>query len=159
MERFLSSRVVLRRLQILCRVMEMSNATMNMNNADKIAKTPFPFPYAQMTTVLLLSHWILTPALMCSWTSHWFWAFVWTFTPVLSFWCIDLIAGEIEMPFGDDINDLPTHDLQRSMNETLLQLIDPKSGRVPSLRSTAVLDLERLEDLYKPKKEQDPQES
>lgn len=53
------------------------------------------------------------------------------------------------MPFGDDSNDLPTHELQSSMNETLLLLIDPKSGRVPSLRPDAVLDLDKLEATYK----------
>jgi len=119
-----------------------------MNNAYKIARTPFPFPYAQMTTVLLLAHWILTPALMCSWTEHWIWAFIWTFTPVLSFWCIDLIAVEIEMPFGADVNDLPTHELQASMNETLLLLINPRSGRVPELCDDAILDWHELEHTY-----------
>lgn len=127
---------------------EMSNGSLNMHNAYKIAKTPFPFPYAQMTTVLLLAHWILTPVLMCSWTQHWAWAFIWTFTPVLSFWCIDLIASEIEQPFGADVNDLPTHELQAMMNESLLLLINPQSGQVPTLTSTAVLDWDELEYTY-----------
>merc|ERR1719161_2819794 len=106
--------------------------------------TPFPFPYAQMTTVLLLLHWLITPGLMCMWTGHWVWAFTFTYIPVFSFWCINLIAVEIEQPFGDDINDLPTHELQEEMNSTLLLLIDPASGRCPTLENCAVLDLREL---------------
>lgn len=127
---------------------ELSNGTMNMNNAQKIAATPFPFPYAQMSTVLLLIHWILTPILMCSWTGHWVWSFIWTFTPVLSFWCINLIAAEIEQPFGNDANDLPTHGLQETMNETLILLLNPLSGQVPTLSSKAIVDPLELTAIY-----------
>jgi len=127
---------------------ELSNGTMNMNNAQKIAATPFPFPYAQMTSVFLLIHWVLTPVLMCSWTGHWVWSFVWTFTPVLSFWCINLIAAEIEQPFGNDSNDLPTHGLQETMNETLILLMNPLSGQVPTLSDKAIQDPLKLNEIY-----------
>lgn len=121
---------------ILSRVFqEMSNGMVNMQNALKISCTPFPFPYAQMTTVLLLLHWAITPVLMSMWTSHWCAAMIFTFAPVFSFWCINLIAVEIEQPFGDDINDLPTEELQREMNNTLLFLLEPELGQVPKMLS------------------------
>lgn len=134
---------------ILSRVFqELSNGSVNMENACKIAQTPFPFPYAQMMSVLLLMHWALTPILMCMWTGHWAYSFVWTFVPVLSFWGINMIAAEIEQPFGDDVNDLPTHELQKELNATLILLVDPPIGRVPLLKPTAVMDLAKLREAH-----------
>lgn len=134
---------------ILSRVFqEMSNASVNMENAQKIAQTPFPFPYAQMMTVLLLMHWILTPVLMCMWTGHWTYSFIWTFVPVLSFWGINMIAAEIEQPFGDDVNDLPTHELQKELNSTLILLLEEQLGRVPTLKPNAEMDPRKLREKY-----------
>jgi len=134
---------------ILSRVFqEMSNGSVNMDNACNLAHIPFPFPYAQMMTVLLLMHWFLTPVLMCMWTGHWFYSFVWTFVPVLSFWGINMIAAEIEQPFGDDVNDLPTHDLQRELNSTLILLVEPDLGRVPHLKSSAEMNVDILRERY-----------
>jgi len=68
--------------------------------------------------------------------------------PVLSFWGINMIAAEIEQPFGDDVNDLPTHELQRELNATLLLLLDPPLGRVPQLKPTAILDMRKLREMH-----------
>lgn len=127
---------------------EMSNGMLAFNNTLKIATTPFPFPYAQMTTVLLLVHLILTPLLMIEWTSGAGWAFTWSFTVVLCSWCINFIAVEMEQPFGGDINDLPTHEMQDEMNEALLFLVDPRCARLPKMKDTAVWDVHKLIKQY-----------
>merc|ERR1719387_2193070 len=123
---------------VLSRVFqELSNGMLFRNNALKIATTPFPFPYAQMSALLLLTHWIITPLVMCLWTNHYVWTFLFTFIPVLSLWCIQFIAAEIEHPFGNDINDLPVQDLQKELNVTLLMLIDPVAQIQPGLSEHA----------------------
>lgn len=59
-----------------------------------------------------------------------------------------MIAAEIEQPFGDDVNDLPTHELQKELNATLILLVDPPIGRVPLLKPTAVMDLAKLREAH-----------
>ena len=44
---------------------------------------------------------------------------------VFSFWTINYIALELEMPFGDDPNDLPIEEMQKDLNESLISLLRP----------------------------------
>merc|ERR1711865_503002 len=70
---------------ILSRVYnQLGNGIVNLNNARKITDFPIPFPLAQMVTFML----------------------------VFAFWSINYIAVELEMPFGDDTNDLPLSEMQ-----------------------------------------------
>ena len=32
------------------------------------------------------------------------------FVAIFAFWSVNLIAGELEQPFQDDLNDLPMHE-------------------------------------------------
>jgi len=46
---------------------------------------------------------------------------------------MNYIAGELEMPFGDDSNDLPLTRFQEEMNSSLLMLIHDFSNHVPKI--------------------------
>eukprot|EP00971_Amphidinium_carterae_P139174 2758057-Amphidinium_carterae.1 len=46
---------------------------------------------------------------------------------------MNLIASEIELPFGDDPNDLPLGEMQQSMNVSLLTLIHWRTQLTPEL--------------------------
>jgi putative membrane protein len=99
---------------ILTRVFqEISRGLVNLNNVKKIRDFPFPFPYAQMITMMLMMHWVITPVASCLIVDNIVWAAVLTFITVFAFWAINYIAEEIEMPFGDDANDLPIADMMR----------------------------------------------
>merc|ERR1712072_1579096 len=51
---------------ILSRVYnELGNGIVNLNNARKIKEFPIPFPLAQMITVMLMFHWVIT-AIVCA---------------------------------------------------------------------------------------------
>lgn len=132
---------------ILTRVyQELSQGMVHFHNALKITDTPFPFPYAQMITVLLLLHCVLTPLTVVMFTYHWFWCFIFAFIPVFCFWCINFIAAEIENPFGDDVNDLPIRDMQGLMNELLIVLLDSRTSHAPTLGKKAVIDFDSLKN-------------
>eukprot|EP00929_Paragymnodinium_shiwhaense_P036038 TRINITY_DN19363_c0_g1_i1.p1 TRINITY_DN19363_c0_g1~~TRINITY_DN19363_c0_g1_i1.p1 ORF type:complete len:627 (+),score=121.55 TRINITY_DN19363_c0_g1_i1:129-2009(+) len=126
---------------ILSRVYnQLGNGIVELNNARKISEFPIPFPLAQMITVMLLFHWLITP-LICATTvgsSHWagFLCFVVTF----SYWSINYIATELEMPFGDDLNDLPLHDMQSDLNASLTTLLQPLAGQCPHFHYEPVHD-------------------
>lgn len=127
---------------------ELSNGMFARRRAMVLAFTPFPFPYAQMTTVLLLVHWLFTPVMMCLWTGNLVFAACFTFISVFGFWCIQYIAVEIEQPFGDDVNDLPIKEMQNDMNHGLLCLIDPVTHSLPTLTESAVHDLDALRSAH-----------
>jgi len=103
----------------------------------QIISIPVPFPYSQVATVLLIIYSMLAPLLVVLWTAHPVTTFFVTFITTLPMWSIELIAAEIEHPFGDDVNDLPVFEFQQDMNESLLLLIDPCSRRVPRLSPNA----------------------
>merc|ERR1719424_1176708 len=117
---------------ILSRVYnELGNGIVNLNNARKITEFPIPFPLAQMTMVMLITHAIFTPLLTAATVSTKGWAGILTFTVIFSYWSILYIALELEMPFGDDPNDLPLRDMAKDMNTSLRKMLEPLSQQVP----------------------------
>lgn len=110
---------------------ELSRGYVDLNNVKKIREFPFPFPYAQLITLMLLLHWIITPVASALLVENTIWAGVLTFVTIFTFWCINYIAEEIEMPFGDDLNDLPIAHMQKVMNKSLHTLLLRGSQRPP----------------------------
>jgi len=107
---------------------ELASGMLNYRQALKIAKIPMPFPYVQATELLLVSHWLLSPFLMCIWIVSPLWTGVLTFVQVAFFWSLNSIATELENPFGEDTNDLPAQAFQREFNNQLLLLLRPSTG-------------------------------
>ena len=85
----------------------------------KIVETPFPFPYAQIIALFLMIFAIITPLVVSCWVDNPVVCALFTFIAVFGFLSINLIAVELEQPFGDDVNDLPLHDLQENLNPSL----------------------------------------
>jgi len=119
---------------ILSRVYQtLSRGFVNLLNAKKIRDTQFPFPYAQLIAVLLMTLTVLTPLVMSAvFQDKIGWCIISTFMPVFSLLCLNYIAAELEMPYGTEDNDLPLHDFQMEMNSSLLMLIHLDSDHVPS---------------------------
>mmetsp|Transcript_6497 Transcript_6497/g.12057 ORF Transcript_6497/g.12057 Transcript_6497/m.12057 type:complete len:633 (+) Transcript_6497:83-1981(+) len=117
---------------ILSRVYnQLGNGIVNLNNARKITEFPIPFPLAQMITFMLLFHWLITAFVCAASVERSFWAGILSFIVTFSFWSIHYIAVELEQPFGDDANDLPLHDMQVDMNDSLVELLDPRAQQAP----------------------------
>jgi|EP00927_Polykrikos_kofoidii_P071867 putative membrane protein len=117
---------------ILSRVFnELGNGIVNLSNARKIVEFQIPFALAQMITFMLLFHAIMTPILCALLVSTAWMAACITFVVIFSFWSINYIAVELEMPFGDDANDLPLHEMQVDMNRSLRILIHDLVQNVP----------------------------
>jgi hypothetical protein len=117
---------------ILSRVYnELGNGIVNLNNARKIKEFPIPFPLAQMIMVMLVFHAVVTPLICAATLPHMAWACILTFIITFSYWSVLYIALELEMPYGDDANDLPLHEMAESMNASLRQMMDPLACHVP----------------------------
>merc|ERR1740130_1508284 len=86
----------------------------------------------------------MTPLVMSSLCEDVQFAFVFTFVPVFGLFSLNLAARELEMPFGDDANDLPLRDFQHYMNKSLLMLSRDETDLVPRLSKNAAQDFEGL---------------
>mmetsp|Transcript_39185 Transcript_39185/g.108876 ORF Transcript_39185/g.108876 Transcript_39185/m.108876 type:complete len:279 (+) Transcript_39185:2-838(+) len=56
-----------------------------------------------------------------------------TFLIVLCYWSIHHLAVEIELPFGDDPNDLPLEKVNHRFNKVLQRLLEMSAQQTPSL--------------------------
>merc|ERR1719359_1942628 len=90
-----------------------------------------PFPLTQMIMVMLMVHVVFTPLICAATLSTPTWAALLTFVVVFSFMSVLYIALELEMPFGDDPNDLPLQKMAEDMNGSLRTLIHPLASSVP----------------------------
>mmetsp|Transcript_50358 Transcript_50358/g.113188 ORF Transcript_50358/g.113188 Transcript_50358/m.113188 type:complete len:353 (+) Transcript_50358:107-1165(+) len=126
---------------ILSRIyQEMANGMVQLHEAQKITTVLFPFPYAQTCDALLVMHWMITPVVTTQWSANILVTVVFTFIQVFILWSLNNIAVEIEIPFGDDDNDLNAAAMQLDMNTNLLLLLHPNTTRAPSLSETAIID-------------------
>mmetsp|Transcript_70643 Transcript_70643/g.169290 ORF Transcript_70643/g.169290 Transcript_70643/m.169290 type:complete len:539 (-) Transcript_70643:215-1831(-) len=117
---------------ILSRVFqEYSRGIVNLNNARKIKEFPFPFPWPQMITALLIIQFIVTPLLAGMGIKSWQLAASVTFLSTFASFGIHYIAQELENPYGDDANDLPLREMQRDMNRSLRRLLEPEAMLPP----------------------------
>mmetsp|Transcript_17900 Transcript_17900/g.41739 ORF Transcript_17900/g.41739 Transcript_17900/m.41739 type:complete len:561 (+) Transcript_17900:76-1758(+) len=116
---------------------ELANGMVFFHDAMKISTIPFPFPYAQTCHWLLALHWFMTPVVCAHWVSTPAWCFVFAFIQVFVLWTLNLIAVEIENPFGRDANDIDASQLQQELNAFLLQLVSAKQWRTPRLTERA----------------------
>lgn len=122
---------------VLSRVFqELSNGIIGITDAQKITDIPFPFPLAQLVATMLLVCAAMTPVALASTMTNPIWCALLTFATVFCFTGINFIAAEIEMPFGDDPNDLPMHTLQSSLNSALIHLLDDESASCPEFTLT-----------------------
>lgn len=119
---------------ILSRVFQQTEkALVEYNQVLEVMTIPFPFPYAQTAYVLLILMGVSTPFAMCSWTAHPAAAFVLTFIGVMCLVCLELIARQLENPFGEDPNDLPIADFQHQINESLMLMLTDDARHMPEL--------------------------
>ncbi len=98
---------------------QLSGGMVAFYQALKISQVPFPFPYAQVCDLLLIIHWSLIPFVMTQWTTHWLWSGIFATIQVLVLWSLNLIALEIENPFGTDENDIDLEQYQADLSPAL----------------------------------------
>lgn len=130
---------------ILSRVFQtLSRGFVNLLNAQKIAVTRFPFPFAHLIATTLLIVTAVTPFYMATVVESKIWAPLFTFIPIFGLTSLNLIAIELEMPFGQDTNDLPIHLFQDRINDCLLMLLQDGADLIPGIDRRRRLRFEQL---------------
>jgi len=101
---------------------ELSNGLLGFENAYKVARTPFPFPYAQIVQYLQLAFILSCPFVVVSYVDELALQMFFTFLGVFCFTSLNAVASELEDPFGRDANDLPLRFLHFQFVNKLNQL-------------------------------------
>jgi len=129
---------------------ELSRGMVSVTDVRKIRKVPFPFPYSQYLSYMLILHWILTPLVASQTVLKPWWAGIIVFVVSTSYWTLFYIAQEIDQPFGEDANDLPVREMQREFNAKLEFFVQPLSWTVPqfSLDSEDALEVKVLNSSF-----------
>mmetsp|Transcript_105021 Transcript_105021/g.296759 ORF Transcript_105021/g.296759 Transcript_105021/m.296759 type:complete len:492 (-) Transcript_105021:62-1537(-) len=111
---------------------EVSNGMLAYNDAlHMVVIVPFPFPFAQMLTLLLLGWTVLAPFMVLQFTRHVVFSPILTSMIVFGFIGIDSIARELENPCGDDANDLPLLGMHKDFNNNIKELMYPPPHLIP----------------------------
>mmetsp|Transcript_27888 Transcript_27888/g.83370 ORF Transcript_27888/g.83370 Transcript_27888/m.83370 type:complete len:486 (-) Transcript_27888:38-1495(-) len=111
---------------------DLNGGVVNLNNVRKVRDIPFPFPYAQMTVVLLLIHVMTTPLIAAVVVKSFFLAGLSAFVTVTAYMGTFYITREIEQPFGTNENDLPLSEILRDLNTSLCTLIEQQVHPPPT---------------------------
>jgi len=112
---------------------EIANGMVHYHEAMKISTVPFPFPYAQTCDALLILHWIIVPFVVCQWVTKAWWAFIFSFMQVFTLWTLNVIAVQLEQPFGRDPNDMDGAEMQLEFNHHLRLLMRRDTKATPQL--------------------------
>jgi len=120
---------------------EIANGMVHFHDCMKLSNIPFPFPYAQTADALLVMHWFLVPFVVSQWVQNPWWAFIFSFMQIFTFWTLNLIAVELENPFGTDTNDIDSMGMQLEMNEHLRMLLKEETRATPHLKAGTTMSI------------------
>mmetsp|Transcript_29674 Transcript_29674/g.54656 ORF Transcript_29674/g.54656 Transcript_29674/m.54656 type:complete len:421 (-) Transcript_29674:76-1338(-) len=89
---------------------ELSNGMLGFNQCVKLADVPFPFPYAQVLTIILACYTAFIPVYIVCFTSSRIVSTIMSFILFQGIWGLNETAKELENPFGPDVNDITLID-------------------------------------------------
>ena len=100
---------------------ELKNFSDIMGACERIRNTPIPFSYSLYIKKFIFTYTLTLPY---AFIDHFYY---WTVPMVLMIFymlvSIELIAEEIEDPFGRDINDLPTEELSKKIKANVREIL------------------------------------
>ncbi len=94
---------------------------------ERIKKTPIPFSYNVYLKIFITVYGVLLPFAMIP--QFGFWSVLIVMFIFFAFIGIELMAEEIEDPFGLDCNDLPTGDIAHNIKNNVFEILEEKSAR------------------------------
>ncbi|TND08849.1 MAG: hypothetical protein FD123_1703 [Bacteroidetes bacterium] len=107
--------------QLLVLTEELRNITDNMGACERIRNTPIPYSYNMFLKKVIFIYSITLPFGLL--TDFGYWSVLCSMFIFYAFASLELLAEEIEDPFGTDANDLPTDDLAKKIRENLKEII------------------------------------
>ena len=121
---------------------ELSNGALGFHQAQKIARVPFPFPYAQLLAIMKVYFILTVPMAVVSFTNNTGFAVFMSFFTSFIFVCLNEVAIELEDPFGNDANDLPLRNMHKSFNKALEHLLHQEAPEMDNIKSMHTMKLQ-----------------
>jgi predicted membrane chloride channel (bestrophin family) len=103
---------------------ELSNGMLGFNQCVKLADVPFPFPYAQILTVLLAFYVCFIPVYVVVFTQSMIVGPIMAFALFQGIWGLNETAKELENPFGIDVNDVTLVDFHLRFMEVCDEVME-----------------------------------
>eukprot|EP00931_Biecheleriopsis_adriatica_P090119 TRINITY_DN64150_c0_g1_i1.p1 TRINITY_DN64150_c0_g1~~TRINITY_DN64150_c0_g1_i1.p1 ORF type:complete len:553 (+),score=114.76 TRINITY_DN64150_c0_g1_i1:155-1660(+) len=123
---------------------KLSDGMLQFKEAKKVAEVPVPFQLMHVVDVLLIIHWLAAPVVTSEQSGHAGWAAFLAFLQVFLLWALERLAVQLQDPFHHSAMDLDMVSLHRSLNHSLLILLDPDAQEAPRLSKEALLKRELL---------------
>eukprot|EP00201_Polytomella_parva_P009359 CAMPEP_0175070550 /NCGR_PEP_ID=MMETSP0052_2-20121109/18774_1 /TAXON_ID=51329 ORGANISM="Polytomella parva, Strain SAG 63-3" /NCGR_SAMPLE_ID=MMETSP0052_2 /ASSEMBLY_ACC=CAM_ASM_000194 /LENGTH=343 /DNA_ID=CAMNT_0016337671 /DNA_START=382 /DNA_END=1410 /DNA_ORIENTATION=- len=98
----------------------LEEAMAGFGQANKLANTQFPFPWAQVVMSFLIMMVCTLPFVVVTFLSEAWMGIMMSFITVMTYWSLNEVASEMEDPFGYDPNDLPLSRFQFDLNQNIL---------------------------------------
>ncbi|MDN4166433.1 bestrophin family ion channel [Cytophagales bacterium LB-30] len=108
---------------------EMKSLMDILGACERIKKTPIPFSYNVYIKLFITIYVILLPIAVIP--EFGFWSVPIVMLVFFAFIGVQLMAEEIEEPFGLDCNDLPTGDIAHTIKNNVFEILDART--VPSV--------------------------
>lgn len=102
--------------------LELQDGVQSYQAAYRLAAVPYPFPMAQMIDVMMKFFICVAPVVIENFTQGWVLTPILSFLTILSYYGLNAVSVELENPFGEDVNDLPLHELCATLNDRILEL-------------------------------------
>ena len=109
--------------QILCLNADLTALTDICGGCERIKKTPIPYSYGLFIKKFIFAYIVTMPFVFVHDFGYWTALFTTFMFYVLM--SLEIIAEEIENPFGTDANDLPTDDLARTIAGNAAEILVP----------------------------------
>ena len=93
---------------------------------ERIKKTPIPFSYSVFLKIFISIYGLLLPFALIPQFEYW--AIPLVMIIFFAFIGLELMAEEIEDPFGLDCNDLPTGDIAHNIKNNVFEILENKSA-------------------------------
>jgi len=96
---------------------------------ERIKKTPIPFSYAIYIRIFILAYSIMLPFVLVQ--NYGLWTVPIVMLVFFAFLGVELLAQEIEDPFGLDCNDLPTGDIAHTIKHNIFEVLEVSKSAAP----------------------------
>ncbi|WP_277458493.1 bestrophin family ion channel [Methylococcus capsulatus] len=107
--------------QLLCLNPELSAFAEICGGCERIQKTPIPYSYSLFLKKFIFLYIVSMP--FCFVPEFHYWTALITTLVFYVLASLELIAEEIENPFGDDANDLPTDEIAANIRLRVRELL------------------------------------
>ncbi len=106
---------------------------------ERINKTPIPFSYAIYIKMFIIFYGLFLPLGLVE--DFGYWTIPMTMIVFFAFVGLELMAEEIEEPFGNDNNDLPTANIAHTIKNNVFEILEARNPVVDNKTATDYNDI------------------